>query len=84
MRHNAPTIHSCLSVEYPICACECFLFWFVQCIMGDNTENITGDIPEIDGCMPLQPEEITTISLKTKNQKGKVSKHCFCIILLNK
>ncbi|XP_060846134.1 uncharacterized protein LOC132925787 [Rhopalosiphum padi] len=25
--------------------------------MEDNTEIITGDIPEVEGCMPLQPEE---------------------------
>lgn len=45
--------------------------------MDDNTENITGDIPEIEGCIPLQPEEVTTVSPKTKNQKGKVSKILF-------
>jgi len=41
--------------------------------MGDNAERITGDIPEIEGCMPLQPEECTSTSPITKNQKGKVS-----------
>jgi len=41
--------------------------------MEDNTEIITGDIPEVEGCMPLQPEEVTTISPKTKNKTGKVS-----------
>uniref|UniRef100_A0A2S2P0V6 Uncharacterized protein n=1 Tax=Schizaphis graminum TaxID=13262 RepID=A0A2S2P0V6_SCHGA len=40
--------------------------------MGDNNEIITCDIPEMEGCMPLQPvEDVTTISPKTKNKNGK-------------
>ena len=50
--------------------------------MEDNTERITGDIPAVEGCIPLQPEAVTTISPKTKNQKGKVSNndHGFCLV----
>jgi len=41
--------------------------------MGDNIEEIDGRISDVEGCMPLQPEEVTTISPKTKNKNGKVS-----------
>ena len=42
--------------------------------MGDNTEIITGDILEMEGCIPLQPEEdVTTTSPITKNKNEKVS-----------
>jgi len=41
--------------------------------MGDNIEEIDGRIPEVEGCMPLQPEEVSTISPRTKNKNGKVS-----------
>jgi len=42
--------------------------------MGDNNEIITSDIPEMEGCMPLQPEEdVTNTSPITKNKNGKVS-----------
>jgi len=42
--------------------------------MSDNNEINTDDIPEMEGCMPLQPEEgVPTTSPKTKNKNGKVS-----------
>lgn len=41
--------------------------------MGDNTEIIMGDIPEVEGYMLLRPEEVNTISPTTKNTNGKVS-----------
>lgn len=42
--------------------------------MGDNTERPTGEIPEMEGFVPLQPEEdVTTVSPITKNKTGKVS-----------
>ncbi|XP_025420201.1 uncharacterized protein LOC112690406 [Sipha flava] len=51
--------------------------------MGDNTEIITGDIPELEGCMPLQPEEVTTISPTTKNKTGKCVSSSQKIMIVN-
>lgn len=67
-------------LKKPICLLLslCFLNNFLNChcylcitIMGDNIEEVS----EVEGCMPLHPEEVTTISPKTKNKNGKVSNH---------
>lgn len=54
-------------------------------MMGDNTEIITGDIPEVEGCMPLQSEDVTTISPIMKNKTGKVSTFSvlFYVLIIN-
>ncbi|KAL4098421.1 hypothetical protein QTP88_023040 [Uroleucon formosanum] len=47
--------------------------------MGDNIEEVS----EVEGCMPLHPEEVTTISPKTKNKNGKYVSSSQKVMIVN-